>query len=535
MPTRLRLWAALAAVLCLAAACGSGSATAPDPEPFVAEFPPTTPNAPPPLPDTVPPPAPPAPPSFLSDAVVFSRSLLFGSFPSDLVRRGSTVFTSDADQVDGAGARIVAIDVSGPFPVPSASHNDVVIDAGILVASDGTPVDVATPIGFGFYLNEIAIYDDHLGFVLVNAGGSDDQPTLSNLVAFDPTTGTVRQVLNLARNYTSPQVLYDSTGTLVPGSTFQQAGAEGLEVVITPAGARLYVSMTNFIAGGPSYGTVRLPGTVQVYDVHPNLPVPVAPRPRPGMHTETIRTGGYNPVAVTHLVADGGEARIMVTVAGATGFNEAFALVPTTPASVEVLRGDKHELLGTFQLGLSGLSATRPALGTDAVGHRVGFFPSSVTGEVYLLRLDGIYDPVVDAARVAVLRGPHNGIPITAAYAGEPGGNITGVALSPDGLTLVVAGFGDLFAFPTQIPGRLFLASLPDDLVTGAEFGASFIPGSTLYGTTPGRALGKVVLDPNPGTRPDVYVTVSGPIDATTLEGTGPASLGSLATHGLID
>ena len=164
----------------------------------------------------------------------------------------------------------------------------------------------------------------------------------------------------------------------------------------------------------------------------------------------------------------------------------------------------------------------------------MGFFPSSVTGEVYLARLDGLDDDPVDVTRIAVLRGVGNGIPIEPASAGGPGGNVTGVGLSPDGRTLLVSGFGDLFAFPAPKPGRLLALSLPDDLISGSQFGPKFVAGTTNLVTSPGRTLGALVIAPHLGNGPDVYVAVGGTLDSSTFLGSGPASIGTLTTFGLI-
>jgi hypothetical protein len=526
--------AALAAGL---SACGFGASEA-TPPPFVVTFPDEPVGGGGPGPAT-PPPAPPQAPAFDADAFPFTRSLLFGSFPSDVVRFGHTLFANDADQVDADGARVVPIDVSGQAPVLSTEFATVIVHATDLVDGNGLPGDLANPPGFGFFLNDVAIADASLGFVLANAGGSDSTPTLSNLVAFDPVTGSIRQVVNLANPCTATGRL-DSAGVPVPVGGFTQAGAEAVEYVPTsPGRGLLYVAMTNLVFGAPSFGAVKLPGTVQVYDVDVAARLPVAARSSPGLVTQTLLTTDHNPVALSAFVSDvgpwsAGQPRLLVTVGGTTGFDATGSLVPVTDASVEALDGASGALLGRFLLGLAGLAGTRPALGTDAAGHRVGFFPSSATGQVYLLRLDGLYEPVVDPASLAVLRGPNNGIPIVAGQSGTPGGNVNGIGLSPDGRTLVVAGFGNLFAFPDPLPGRLYLLGLPEDVVTGSGFTASFVPGATEHATVPGRTLGALVLDPNPGARPDVYVLVGGPMDFGTFLGDGPGSVGSLRTFGLI-
>ncbi len=527
--------AACAALMLLftLAACGGGGG----PKVFDENFP--VPEQPGDGGSTTPPPAPPQRPQWNVDAAVYGRTALFGSFSSDLVRHGNTLFAVDADAVETNGARVLAYDVSGSGPVTSTAFATTTIRGSDLVDSAGHPADPANPIGFGFFLNDVLVVNDTLAFVLANAGGSDSSPTLSNVVAFNPSSGSVLQTLDLAQPYLSPGPIADSTGTPLPGGAFRQSGAEGLAYASLGANTgRLYVAMSNLVFGAPSFGATKLPGTIQVLDVSTTSSTPLSIATADGLTPFVMRTAGYNPVAletvrvplpiplgaVTH--------RLLVTVAGTTGFDATGNLVPMTPSSIEAYDAQTGARAGIFHMGLSGLAALRPTLGQDAAGHRVGFFPSSVTGEVYLLRLDGLYQPAIDTSTLAVLRGPLDGIPITAAQAGGPGGNITGVGLAPDGRTLAVSGFGDLFATP-QVPGQLFLLALPADLVTGSGFGTTFVPGSTRFASAPGRTLGGVVLVPNPGTRPDVYVNVSGTLDANFL-GNGSASLGSLRTFGLI-
>jgi hypothetical protein len=530
-------FAAAAAVLAASLCGGCGGDLIP-PEsrgPFVAQFPDEGPGHRPPPTPAVPPPQPTVAPVFDADAVPLDRTALFGSFPSDVYRYGSTVFTTDADAVEGDGALVVPIDASGGAPGPSTAFRTVRVRASDLVDSLGNPGDASNPIGFGFYLNDVLVVRDDLGFVLANAAGSDSVPTCSNLVAFDPTAGTVLQVVDLANPFPGIAPYLDSTGAPIPPGGFLQAGSEGVEYVPTSStGGLLYVAMSNFVFGGPSFGAVKYPGTVQVFDVDALAATPVSPRPSPMFATQTLVTAHYNPVALTRLPGPLGVERLLVTVAGTTGYDAAFNLVPASASSVDVFDGKTTGYLGTFPVGHAGLSATRPAVGRDEAGHLVGFFPSSVTGEVYLLRLDGLTSDPVDAPRVAVLRGVGNGIPIDPAAAGGPGGNVTGVGLSPNGRTLVVAGFGNLFAFPAPAPGRLLALSLPDDLVTGSQFGTAYLPGTTSLVTVPGRTLGALVLAERPGAGPDVFVAVGGTVDLSTFLGSGPASIGTLSTFGLI-
>ena len=78
-------------------------------------------------------------------------------------------------------------------------------------------------IGFGYFLNDVEIVSDTLGFVLANAGGSDSSPTLSNLVVFNPSTGAVIQTLPLHLPHTSASPLFDSNAAPVPGNAFTQS------------------------------------------------------------------------------------------------------------------------------------------------------------------------------------------------------------------------------------------------------------------------------------------------------------------------
>lgn len=531
-PLRTRSVAFLALAL---AACG-GAGTPKASEPFViGGLPVEGPGGPGTPPVVVPPPAFPRSPIWVEDAATLGRTAAFGSFPSDMVRLGSTLFTTDADAVEGEGARILAFEAGGAEIVPSPRFATTHVRASDLVDASSMGGDVDHPPGFGFYLNDLAVPADDLGFVLANAGGSDSVPTLSNLVVFDPTSGTLRQLVNLATTVAGVGPILDSAGAPVPGDAFVQSGAEGVAYVPTGNGRGvLFVTMSNFVFGAPSFGATKYPGTVQVYDVDETAALPVVPRPAGGLATTTLLTHAYNPVAVTPIVASGGRVRVLVTEAGATGFDASFALVPVTPAAIEVYDLDGLVLRGRFDLGLAGLSGVRPALGHDAVGHLVAFFASSVLGEVYLLRLDGLTGVGVDPTQIAVLRGPGHGIPIDPAAAGSPGGNVTGLALSSDGRTVVVAGFGDYFAFPSPRPGRLYALSLPADVVGDAGFSSGFVAGTSNVLTTSGRTLGPLVVAAIRPGGPEVFVAVAGSLDPATFLGNGPASIGTLTTFGRI-
>lgn len=521
----------------LAAACGGGAASSPPL--FEVDVPGTT---PPPAPDapTTPPPQPPALPAWDGSAYSLSRTASFGSFPSDLVRHGRTLFAVDADQVEAEGALVRAIDIAGAALVPSTYFRDTRIRVSDLRDGAGQPASLEALIGFGYYLNDLLVLDDSLAFVLANAAGSDGGPVLSNLVAFNPSTGEVLQVVNLAWEIQAGAAWVDSSGRASPSAALRQSGAEALALLPTASGTRLVVAMTNLLVEAPSYGAVKQRGTLQVWDVDPAAPSPVQARPAPaGWATETWLTRDYNPVALAVHQAAGsaglpGPARLLVTLGGTTAYDARGQLVPVTDASVEVYDGARMAYEGRFRLGLAGLAGTPPAIGRDAAGHLLGFYPSSVTGEVYVLRLDGLDGTWVDSDRLAVLRGPGNGLPVSRERAGTPGGNVTGCALSPDGRSLVVSTFGDLYAWPTPQPGLLSILALPQDVVSGSGFGPAFLPGTGTYATVPGRTLGRVVLRPDTLGRPDVFVLVGGAIDPFTYLGSGPASVGALTTYGLL-
>ncbi|MFM8979514.1 MAG: hypothetical protein ACKOSS_03515, partial [Planctomycetia bacterium] len=487
-----------------------------------------------------PPPQPPALPAWDGSAFSLSRTALYGSFPSDMVRRGRTLFAVDADQVEAEGALVRASDIGGTRLEPSTLFADTRIRVEDLRDAQGQPASLAAPIGFGFYLNDLLVASDTLAFVLANAAGSDGGPVLSNLVAFNPSTGQVRQVVNLAWEIRTGAPWIDSSGQASGRSELRQSGAEALAFLPTGAGYRLVVAMTNLLVDAPSYGAIKQRGTLQVWDVVPDAAQPVRPRSAPaGWATETLLTNDYNPVALAVHQAPStpgapGPLRLLVTLGGTTAYDTQGLLVPVTEASVEVYDAGSLAYEGRFRMGLAGLAGTSPALGRDAAGHLLGFYPSSVTGEIYVLRLDGLDSPAVDAARLAVLRGPGNGLPVSLDRAGTPGGNVTGCELSPDGRSLVIATFGDLYAWPTAQPGLLSILALPEDVVTGAGFGPAFLPGTSTYATVPGRTLGRVVLRPDSTGRPDVFVLVGGAIDPFTYLGSGPASVGALTTFGLV-
>ena len=526
--------ASLAALSFALPSCGGGGAERAPSPPFVAGNP-DLPVGPAPTPVPVPPTTFPRTPVWTESAFGLGRTAAFGSFPSDLVAYRGTLFTTDADQVEAGGATVVPVDAGGTAPAASLRYRPTTIRPEDLFDSAGRPFDPDAPIGFGAYVNDLAVASDDVAFALVSAGGSDSDPALSNLVVFDPLRGTVVQVLDLATTVPSAGLL-DSAGAPVPGTAFRQSQAEGVTFVPTDGTerGRLFVAMANIVFGTPSFGAVKYPGTVQVFDVDLAEPVPVRRIPSPGFATRTLFTHDHNPVAVTRLDLAWGGSRLLVTNAGTTAFDAAFRLLPASPASVEVFDPVSLDVLGRFDLGLVGLAGSRPAVGRDGAGHRVAFFASSVLGEVYLLRLDGVVTPTVDPTKVAVLRGATNPIPIDTDEAGGPGGNVAGLGLASDGQTLVVSGFGDLFAFPVAKPGRLLALSLPADLVDGEAISGAYVPGTTAVATTPGRTLGSLVVGAFNADGPEVFVAVSGTLSPTTFLGSGPASLGTLKTFGRI-
>lgn len=122
--------------------CGGGAPAPSGPSaPFTA-FPPregpgTTNPLPPPAPPPLPPPTLPTPPVWTQDAFPLGRTALFGSFPADVVGFDGTVFVSDADAIEAAGARILALAVGAGGASPSARYATTTIRASDLVDSDG--------------------------------------------------------------------------------------------------------------------------------------------------------------------------------------------------------------------------------------------------------------------------------------------------------------------------------------------------------------------------------------------------------------
>ena len=528
-PHVLTLACLLLTAFCLAACGGSGGGGAGH-TPFVID-----PTAPPPADGgtQVPPPAPGDNVIWTPEAHAHLRIPAFGAFPSDLVRREDRLYAVDADQIDDGGAHVVTLQLGAARPTVDSTRPVTRFVVGDLLDSTGQAPSLSDPIGFGFFLNELEVVSDSLAFLCVGAGGSDSLRTLSNVLVFDPSTGVRMQTLNIANPFTAPHTLVDSTNNPVPNNAFVQAGPEALAYVSTgPTTGHLYVAMSNLVVGAPSYGTVKYPGTVQRFDVDLSATPPVRPHDDgSGLVTQTLLTAAYNPVSLDVLKAPTGsyfKPRLLVTCGGATGYDASFQLVPQTPSAVLVYDSGTASFLGQFNLGLTGL-VSRPALGTDGFGHHVGIFPSGTTGQAYLLHLDGLVSPTIDLAQLAILRGPTNGIPFDPG-AGTPAGNISGVALAPNGRTLVASTFGDFF---TGQPGRLLLLSLPFDLVSDSGFVASFTPGVTSFDAPDQRSLGQVALWPNNTEAPTCYVNVGGRLGTTGL-GEGPASVGALDTGELI-
>ena len=113
-----------------------------------------------------------------------------------------------------------------------------------------------------------------------------------------------------AHRFTGPGAPFRLT-TSVPGdkslshrALILSGMATGESRVTGTGTGRLCVAMTNLIFAAPSNGAVKYPGTIQVFDVQTTAATPVASRPTPGLATETIRPGGYNPSALTVFEPD---------------------------------------------------------------------------------------------------------------------------------------------------------------------------------------------------------------------------------------
>ena len=105
--------------------------------------------------------------------------------PEDVIQRSLACFVSrsDAGAIAASVASTVPFALGGPTPGPSATYAPVHIRAIDLIDRAGNSGDAASPIGFGYFLNDLSIANDHTGFVLASAGGSDSSPTCSNTVS----------------------------------------------------------------------------------------------------------------------------------------------------------------------------------------------------------------------------------------------------------------------------------------------------------------------------------------------------------------
>ena len=164
--------ASLAALSLALPSCGGGGTERAPSAPFVAGNP-DLPVGPAPTPVPVPPTTFPRSPVWTESAYGLGRTATFGSFPSDLVAYRGTLFTTDADQLEAGGAAVVPVDVGGPTPAVSQRFRPTTILPADLLDSAGRAYDPDAPIGFGAYVNDLAVASDEVGFALVSAGGSD--------------------------------------------------------------------------------------------------------------------------------------------------------------------------------------------------------------------------------------------------------------------------------------------------------------------------------------------------------------------------
>ena len=162
--------ALLLALALLLVGCG-GAAPAPRPPsaPFVAAFPDDTPGSGG-VPGTPTPPRLDSRPSSTPTPSSTSGRPSSAAFPSDLVRFGNTIFTVDADQIEADGATVTPLDAALPLRPSTEGFLPVAIRAEDLVDDQGHAGSLSTPVGFGFFVNDLLVVSDRLGFVARERG-----------------------------------------------------------------------------------------------------------------------------------------------------------------------------------------------------------------------------------------------------------------------------------------------------------------------------------------------------------------------------
>jgi len=485
------------------------------------------------LPGTIPTPTTPAPgttpPPQTQPEVQFDPRFIdlgkAGAYPSDLVTDSSgSLYTVDDAQIPATIVRYPASGGSSPSPT-------VALTAAMLIDHDGTQpatAPAALDFGgglFGAFTGDLEVVEDRWLFVTVGAGNSwstnNGAPLrLANLVLINAEQGTVVQTVDLA--WPKLSMGEHSNGlsyTFIPQSLPSQVAF--VPDPQFPGTGRLYVACSN--GAGSSNGlSLWYHGTVQVWLVDFSKAQPLAPDLTARATTDVTRTyvsDHYNLVGLTHFRSDVNIDYLVLTDAGASGFDTNYVAFPETDAVLEFLDLQIEQWRPQYEINLGKIlpSAQKIAIGRDSLGRSFGCISSQTYGAAYAVDLSGLdHNPVV----VPDLRLLRTIELVPGGAQTEGSGFHPGVGLTASGRTLVVSTFA---------PASLYVVALPGDIENGviavnpAPFDTADLTAELSGG------MGALVVPRNNDR--DVYVLTNGTFDWTAFLPKDTATIATLTTR----
>jgi hypothetical protein len=441
-----------------------------------------------------------------------------GGFPSDLV-------------VDGSGNLYTAADAQIPARIVShtggsTANTLVTLTANHLIDHDGTsPARAPVTWGnglFGAFVGDLELAHNRWLLVTVGAGNSASDDTnqplrLANLVVIDTQTAQVVQTLNLAWPLASTG--RTSGGTNYP--TIPQSLPAMVAFVPAHDGTltgQVLVAMSN--GGGSSAGLQDFfAGTVQVWraDFGQGQPLSVeATGKAPADVTRTYVSPNYNPVGLTAYATDKNADYVILTVAGASQFDQNYVAYPTTDAYLEFLDLGATQWRDSWRINVGRILPAPQQLGrgSDRAGRTFAVLTSQTYAAAYFVDLSGLESDPVDPAGLRLMRTVELA-PGAATSAGS--GFLPGVALSPSGGSAVLSSF---------TRGTLSVLLLPDDI----EAGEILVDPEPFVALGPARSsLGALVA--SFGGAADVFFVVNGTFDAS-FQPVRSSFLGTLTVEG---
>ncbi|MHC4598868.1 MAG: hypothetical protein ACYS47_07680 [Planctomycetota bacterium] len=482
------------------------------------------------------------PPTPAPTAASNTRSLntvdTWGSaFPSDMELVDTpalrdTLFVNDEATVEAAGgAQILALDLSTPSWPASGQYTGFTLQKTDLLHSGGTPVGAGDTFGAWMLeakTEDLLVVSGTAGFLLVGQSHEGDAPFLANLVHFDPTTGALLQVVNLAVSYADTG-LTRSDGTAI--ASFVQTNPAGVAFVSTGGSTgKLYVVMSNLYSTTGMNDFVFNPGTVQVFDVLLGGGTPIT---TPA--TTVIRPTKWNPVHATPYVSpQTGAGFVLVSNGGITeyygqppfGYSPPYQTFSQTESNIEVIDAATDAIVADIPMGLAALSMGDIAIGKDGADRTVGMIGSKFYGHLYAVELTGLDQNPIDTASIKPIRNGYHPIPVFQSALGNDHTWAVDVALSPNGRYAFVGAFNQADVHVVSLPADWYTGTFtvnPASLAAPYHFTAldNGIPNVTRILVRKGDFIG-----------PDVLVLQSNTELSMTPTNLKYAGIGTVDTHG---